>query len=150
MQLCWSNTGQGIKAARGGKEVDCSCTLDCIETLGKMWYSTAWREVMRIGKCALSSFTAAGKTHTYWRMGGGKAQPCAGSLGWPDLGTSADLSVALCSIQEEGRRAGKHREDHDQHFLPSEKEKDLKKNHAPKKKNGFCIYHHGDKARLSN
>lgn len=27
MQLCWSNTGWGIKAAGARKELDCSCTL---------------------------------------------------------------------------------------------------------------------------
>lgn len=91
-------------------------------TFGEDVVQPAWREVMRTRMCALSNCTAAGKTHTYWRMGGGKAQHCGGSLGRPDLGTSADPSVALCCrhcIQGEGETAGKHKEDNDQNFLPS-------------------------------
>lgn len=117
-----------IQHWRGSKSSQCrqrSWLFMCVglvlrlSPLGNMWYSAAWREVMRTGKWALSSCSAADRTQTYWRMGGGKAQSCGGSLGWPDLGTPAALSVALYRIQGEGGTTGKHREDHDQNFLTS-------------------------------
>lgn len=98
---------------------------------------------MRTGRCALSSCTAAGKTHTYCRMGGRQSQCCRGSLGWPDLGTFADLSVALCCTQEEGGTAGKHREDRGQKISPLFKREGFKRKPNTKK-----IYHDRDKARL--
>lgn len=120
-----------------------------LSPLGNMWHSAAWRGMMRTERCALSSCTAAGRTQTYWRMGGGKAQLCRGSLGWPDLGSSYS-SISGTVPYTRGRRNNWQTQGRPWPKLYSLLKREGFKRKQSTKKNGFCIYHHRDKARLSN